>query len=195
MKKFIDCGTHNFQGLRKFVEKLKIDQTWEIYSFEANPYTFMESKQHMEGLDRLNIKHFNKAVSTKNENILVNCAIYQNSPTSQASNILVNPPNVDIVYGSRHEYIQKEVESIDFCDFLEKNTSNNDEIYIKMDIEGEEFDVLEKIILKQSYKNIKEIYIEFHERFFFSKMEEMHDKKNEFLKFFKDNGIVAEEWI
>ena len=41
MKKiYIDCGTHLGEGLRKHIEECGIDQDWEIFTFEANKYTY-----------------------------------------------------------------------------------------------------------------------------------------------------------
>lgn len=40
MKKniFIDCGFHCGEGLTEFAAKLGIDNTWDVYAFEANPH-------------------------------------------------------------------------------------------------------------------------------------------------------------
>ena len=40
MKIFIDSGTHFGEGLKAHVSLLNIDETWKIYCFEANPFTF-----------------------------------------------------------------------------------------------------------------------------------------------------------
>jgi hypothetical protein len=40
MKIFLDCGTHLGEGLKSHCQLLNIDENWQIYSFEANPYTF-----------------------------------------------------------------------------------------------------------------------------------------------------------
>lgn len=195
MKIFFDCGTHYFQGLKKFKQKLNIDKEWKIFCFEANPHTYNISKKHILDLQDLNITHLNKAVYVSNELININCALEQGTnPVSQASNILKNPPNVDIVYHQRHSYINEEVEAINFSDFIKNNTSPDDEVYIKMDIEGAEFEVLEKIINDETYKNFKQIYIEFHERFFFAEMDKKAKQKQDFLSFFRNKNIVAEEW-
>jgi hypothetical protein len=39
-KIYIDCGTHLGEGIKKHTESYGIDETWEIFTFEANKYTF-----------------------------------------------------------------------------------------------------------------------------------------------------------
>ena len=36
----IDCGTHFGQGLDEFILKFKVNSSWIVNSFEANPVTF-----------------------------------------------------------------------------------------------------------------------------------------------------------
>jgi len=194
MKIFFDCGTHYFEGFKKFKEKLNIDNSWKIFCFEANPYTYKNSLNILGEFNNLDITYFNKAVHIEDSRIKMNCALEGNNPVSQASNILDVPPSVDIVYGGRHSYIFTEVDTIDFRKFILNNSKIDDEIYIKMDIEGAEFEVLNNIIINNDINNIKEIYIEFHERFFLNDIQQkIVDKKN-ILQYFKNKNIIAEEW-
>lgn len=59
----------------------------------------------------------------------------------------------------------REVETscVDFSNFLELNTKENDEVYCKMDIERAEFRVLERCIKKGTIKRIKILDIEWHD--------------------------------
>lgn len=199
MKKiFVDCGTHLFQGFCDFVEKYRIDETWECFSFEANPNTFEISQENYKTLTenwKLNIKHFNKAVSNRGGKIKVNCSKDYMGYVSQGSNILDNPPTYDKqwknnFYYSQHEYF---VDSIDFSKFLFDIATVDDFLVIKMDIEGSEFDVIESMIETNSYKLVSDFYCEFHERFF-DPEDEYFNKKQYFIKFLSDNGVKIEEW-
>ena len=66
-KILIDCGTHLGMGCSQMVERFGIDQEWEIFGFEANPYVFdayvknIESEKFSSLTDK-NIKLENKAV-------------------------------------------------------------------------------------------------------------------------------------
>jgi len=54
------------------------------------------------------------------------------------------------------------VKILDFSAFIIENFKPTDEIILKMDVEGKEYDILEKMIRDGSIKYIKEIYCEWH---------------------------------
>jgi len=55
-----------------------------------------------------------------------------------------------------------EVPTIDFSDWIAKTVQNGDEVLVKMNIEGAEYAVLEKMIEDHTIGMIDELYIEFH---------------------------------
>jgi len=199
MKKFFDCGTHMFQGFKEFSKMYGIDESWKSYCFEANPITYDGSKK--EYLDLLNtglkIEHFNFAVSDRYEEFKINCAMSpeMDGYTNQGSNILNDPPKTDKVYGGNFSYerMERSVRSVDFSDFINKNSEDNDFVLVKMDIEGSEFQVIDGLINSGSFKKINEIYVEFHERFFENE-EYYRVKKNNFAQMFAYYGIKFNDW-
>lgn len=183
----LDCGTHFFQGLNKLNDIYHFDENWTIYSFEANPETFLKSIKYKPNL--YNLFHFNKAVSIADGWTTMHC----DKDCGQGSNILPNPPHRDIVYGNAFNYTSSSVETIDLC-YLIQNL-DSDRLIIKLDIEGEEFNILPRIIQnKNIYTKINSLYIEFHERFFLEQVETYIDKKNTYTKFFNDNNINIIVW-
>jgi len=200
MKKvFVDCGTHLFQGFCDFVKKYNIDETWECYSFEANPNKFKMSQDNYKTLTddwKLNIEHYNKAISDKERLIKVNCSKDSLGYVSQGSNTLENPPIYDKQWKNSFEYDSEEVyvQSIDFSKFLNNICSIEDFVLIKMDIEGSEFDVIQSLIDTGAYKLINDFYCEFHERFF-EPQQEYVEKKENFKKFFIKNNLEIKEWF
>jgi hypothetical protein len=54
------------------------------------------------------------------------------------------------------------VKSIDFAKFVSLNTSEGDELYCKMDVEGSEFRVMRSLIRRKQLKRFNAIYIEWH---------------------------------
>ena len=50
MKHYIDLGTHKFEGLQEFSEKLNIDETWSVYCYEANPFTYEKAQEYRDCL-------------------------------------------------------------------------------------------------------------------------------------------------
>jgi len=199
MKKyFFDCGTHMFQGFQEFVGKYNIDSSWECYCFEANPLTYEESKRIYEDLkSKYKITHLNNPVSNQDGSVNIMCSKVKSWGhqveigifTDQASNILEKPQE-----WWNGEYEEHEVKSIDFSSLLKRTVSKEDFVIVKMDIEGSEFDVLDKIIKDRNMNLIDEIYVEFHERHF-DNQNYYKKKKEEYISIFLENQIKILEWV
>ena len=72
--------------------------------------------------------------------------------------------------------IQSVVNTVDFNTILEDNVEENDEVYIRMDIEGCEYNVLAQFLENEELcKKVKEIYIEWHH--FYWKKGSINDSK------------------
>ena len=58
-KIIVDFGTHHGEGLHKVIQAFNADETWDIYSFEANPYTYAHFKilrDSISGIDGIKSK-------------------------------------------------------------------------------------------------------------------------------------------
>lgn len=180
MKHFLDFGAHKLEGLREFTERLGIDNTWNVYSYEPNILLQDEIKKNIEEVKE-NYKTFqfyNKAVMDESGTLVFNCHKgawkdqskdeYMDGYTT-GSNALETNPLVDIGNGVIFDTVQYEVESVSIDEILEDICSKDPEaeIYIKCDIEGSEFVVLPRIIESDYAKNIVEMYIEWHERMWY----------------------------
>lgn len=87
---YIDCGTHLGEGLKKHIESLGIDESWSIYTFEANKYTYDILKEKRENVTEFdlpdqykwikwdNIEYYNKAVWIKDGFIDFYCSTISN---------------------------------------------------------------------------------------------------------------------
>ena len=202
-KKFFDCGTHLFQGFNQIAKLNSIDKNWDCYCFEANPSTYDQSSEKYSELigQGFNIKHFNKAVSNSNSKVRVNgvkAEYYDESEvgtfTSQASNTLANRPEYcndrELIYDSSDNL----VESIDFSEYIKSVCEPGDYIVVKLDIEGSEFDVLDKLIADGTIDYINKIYIEFHPHFFENR-DFYNQKIEEYKKIFEERDIDFTQWI
>jgi FkbM family methyltransferase len=164
MNIFLDLGSHKGEGLLEFLESGIIDNTYNIFCFEASPHlnTFEEIKnkiKHIPGLIN-NVKFENAAIWIEDGEMTFN-------DRKDMAGHLIN---------SNFNYFQKEedyniinVKSINFSNLL-KTLPVDSNIVCKMDIEGSEFSVLRHIIDNNTIKLINKIYIEFHP-------EEIHDVK------------------
>jgi FkbM family methyltransferase len=195
MKKILlDCGCHYGKGLRKQIEINKIDSTWKIYCWEANPYTY----DHFLKIDRfrhLDITAYHSAVSNEYGSIEFNIQ------SSSAKNGGTNKSGTGSSVMSLNEwqckggeFIEKvQVPKIDLSDWMIKNLSEEDHVILKMDIEGAEYDVLEKIIEAGALKFINRLYIEWHSHMF--AVPDNYIKRQQIIvEEFKKKDILIEVW-
>lgn len=200
-KVFFDCGTHMFQGFKEVSKIHGIDDTWNCYCFEANPITYEMSKENYLSLinDKFNIVHFNNAISNNNKSVIINCAQSDHwdgseigSSTSQASNILDTPPK-DCSGKVLNYSDRRSVKSVNFSDFIKMFSDENDFVVVKLDIEGSEFDVIDKLIEENTIDYVNHFYIEFHSHFF--ENTELYNEKIEYYKkIFENRGINFTQW-
>lgn len=180
MKHFLDLGAHKLEGLKEFTEKLGIDKEWKVYSYEPNIAIKDELEKNANEI-RENYKSlevYNKAVMDESGIVTFNCHLgaWSNSDKNDyiknyttGSNALDSNPQIDIGNGVVFDVFQYDVECISIDEILETICKEDPqaEIWIKCDIEGSEFVVLPRIIESVYSKNIKEMYIEWHERMWF----------------------------
>jgi len=191
-KIFLDCGTHYGQGLSEIANYKCMDSTWEIFSWEANPVTFNTLNKKSFRPD-LNVKFFNQAIGINNESITLNIETMDDgNNTGQGSSIVdLDKWNSPLHYGTfKHQIL---VNSIDFSSFILENFTRDDFIILKIDIEGSEYDVLEKMINDFSIDLISEIYVEWHNRFFSNK-EEILIREQTIINELNKRNVKIHDW-
>lgn len=182
-----DCGTNMCQGLKKMIEQYKPDNSWFIFSLEANPYTYQHAKKIIEDkYSALNVTLLNKAVWVKDcikkmtveyndihtiEHITnsINADISKLDLSNEnsfwmggSSNIMEDNFNVNhgVVGPVKEKAV--DVECIDFVSFIENHIAPNSNVYIKFDIEGAEYSVINKMLKSPIINNVREITVEWH---------------------------------
>lgn len=192
MNVFLDCGTHFGQGLSQIIDAYRMNSSWHIETYEANPVTYNEHKNNRK-FDFVQYK--NLAVYDRDGKINFNIETPPNEGDTGMGSSLIdlslwNPwggtlrPNFKIT---------KEIDCFDFSSYLKNNFSSDDFIVCKMDIEGAEYAVLEKILQDKNEKYIKKLYVEFHSRFF-TNSDEMLVKEQHIRNAFENIGILIENW-
>lgn len=154
-KIFIDCGAHNGCSVRKF-RKIKSDSAeYSIHSFEPNKEMFLRLAKEE------NINLYNCAVSTNDGQM--NYYVHDNDSyactTFKQKGEMINcgSPKKGKVY-------KNTVEAINLSLFINKNFDLDDYIILKLDVEGEEYNIIPHLLKNETFKFINELWIEWHSR-------------------------------
>jgi FkbM family methyltransferase len=178
MKKVIlDCGSNLGQGFESFKKAIKVDSAEEIevHMFEPNVncYNVLCEKYS----DKKHITINNKAVWDKEEERILNVEwsppwdvegkIWEGE-IGGTSNILqenfVKPDYIKDEYmGEWPPKYEQTTTCIDLSNFIKTNFSLEDEIYLKLDVEGAEFPVFNKMIEDDTLKYINTLAVEWHD--------------------------------
>lgn len=160
---FIDCGGHDGCSVVKFLSKRP---NYTCYSFEPNklfgryykilPTTLIQSAVN---------------ISDGEVEFIVD-------QVDGDGSTIVPQKRVDFFRKhENHECPRERVPSTDLSKFVLEKTDENDYVVLKLDIEGAEYLVLDKMIKEGSIHRIKELYCEFH----WEKMGMAEQEHDEFL--------------
>ena len=153
----------------------------QIYTFEANPLNFEFLEKNIELNNISNVKIFNKAVFSKSNERIKICA--QTNGNSGGSSIF-RPSSWN---GS-----WVEIETISLSDIFKNENLQNCK-FLKIDIEGAEFDVLYNF---EDFDKIENIGIEFHENEILDEKGYKPNKLHQFLveKMGQEKIFTANNW-
>ena len=136
-KVFLDCGANDGRSVEMFRKHFT---DYEIYCFEANPKIKWN----------IDVPLIRKAVWIFDGEI----KFYKGS--SLASSIFKNKTTGNL---SKKPIV---IPCLDFSKWILNNFTKQDEIILKLDIEGAEYKVLDKMILDDSISLISKLYIDWH---------------------------------
>lgn len=173
-KCFIDCGAFTGDTCNLFMERPEIfgvaDPTgYEIYAFEPG-------KQHWDFHFPDRVTLINKAAWTRDGRIA-----YAGGAGNQGATVVADP---DDFRGGLPT-----VECIDFDQWLER-FEGYEEVIVKLDIEGAEFPVLEKLFASGRVGLITRLFVEFHDQRFPNGAA----RRLALLEAISDSGLPFREW-
>ena len=146
----IDCGTNT--GI---VSDIILRCGGISYAFEPSKDAFMFLNRKYKDNPRINL--INAAVSNKNGETIFN------TDSAFDGGAHITNPETPLNYERFNKYT---VKVIRLTDFIKNILSSHKKIYLlKLDVEGEEFNILEDLLKTETYKNIDYIFCETHERF------------------------------
>ena len=151
-KIWIDCGSHMGMMTWRFVASDDYNESFELYAFDVvnRMKSFVTSA--------LDIKFINKAVWIEDGEITIHL-----SPNMRGTATGIYP-NKKLRRGQ--SLTESKIESVDFSHWIMNNFDPSDYLVVKLDIEGAEFKVLEKMIQDGSINYINKLYVEFHSSFY-----------------------------
>ena len=179
-KYFIDLGGHDGCSIRKFKKVYDTNDEYSCITFEAN-------------------KIYSKYYSNLKNHILIDKAAYIYDGKIEM--------NMDRNHGGFGSSIIKEkndrtpgqldrknpdlVDCINFSQWIKNNFNEKDYILVKMDIEGSEYDILEKMIEDDTIKYINKLYIEWHNKKL--NIENINQRHNLLLKNLKKCNLKMDD--
>lgn len=146
-KVFIDCGGYQGQSVIYFLHTFPDAKEFIIHTFEPEK----DCWKYYEGLPTILHK---EAVWDKDGE-----AVFYQAKYRQGSTMVEGKQSGRIDY----EHPIK-IPCIDFSKWLISNFKKDDYIIVKMNIEGAEYRVLNKMLDDGSMEYVKELYIKFHSR-------------------------------
>lgn len=191
---FIDLGTNKGQGFKYFSKFFKLE-FFDYILVEPNP----NLKKDIEYLINENeyknkITFLNKAAHTKDSHKTLFGLVEDTRGIKSEGASILETHNSKLYSTNLNEGLK--VKTFNLIDTLKK-LKDYENIVIKMDVEGSEYDILEKLNENiRDIKNITHIFIEFHTRFF------SNQHKKEFIirekmikKNLKSNKVNFSNWV
>jgi FkbM family methyltransferase len=147
-KIFIDGGAWNGTSIDMFRKQWKDHKEYEIYSFECNPQFWWEIKK-------------------RDVNFIENAVWIENTELDFYIGRQYGGMGSSVIKEKQTGELDKEhpikVKAIDFSQWIIDNFSKDDYIVLKLDIEGAEYKVLDKMIDDKSIEYINRLFGEWHQ--------------------------------
>ena len=180
----IDCGA-NMGVVTDVLAKTGAD----VIAFEPDPWTFAKLQERF--AEASNVTLINAAVGVGTGTVrLMRAAGFDDNPTgaSVKSTILGGGRQIDAANGV-------DVPLIDFPGFLKEQLGSRAEIaFIKMDIEGAELDILERMDSDAMFDHVRVLVAETHERKFRDLRPRYRDLRKTFAEKYDPNRVSL-DWI
>ena len=150
-KIFIDCGAWKGTSISFFRENHPDAKDFEIYAFECHP----KAQDDLRSVS--NIKVIEKAVWICGGELPFYLSLVQKDVFQEGSTLIRQKITAWI---NRKEPVA--VEGIDFSQWIKNELSPDDYIIVKMNIEGAEYAVLDKMIQDKTLNYIDKLYVQWH---------------------------------
>ena len=151
-KIFIDLGAHLGESVIRFYKDVADATEYKIYAFEPNPALTSQLQQNLKGFS--NVEIISKAVSDRDGIV----ELYVGSMNdADGSTLVLNKHTGNIRYDK-----PVEVCSINFSNWLQSIIKSQDYVFLKINIEGGEYVVMENLMQSGILNQISRIHLILH---------------------------------
>lgn len=150
---FVDCGGHNGCSIRRFRKEFDPEGRFEMVTFEPN------------GL-------YAACYSDLPRHCLIQAAVYDRDgfqdffldrEDGDGSTLFGNKLTRDTGgFGTLDAANPVRMRTVDLSNWLRQNTTMFDYLILKLDVEGAEYDILEKMIRDRTIRRLNHLFIEWH---------------------------------
>jgi len=167
-KVYIDCGSYKGGTIRSFIKNREYDKDFIIYSFEA-----------LEAYAGKQEKVLKNVISMENINLIKKVVwIYDGEIDFYASGRRAGRAGSILKNKKSRRNRATVLPCLDFSKWIIDNFNKDDYIILKMDIEGAEFEVLNKMIKDKSIEYINRLYLEKHTKRYDGEIDFKYIKKS-----------------
>jgi FkbM family methyltransferase len=150
---FVDCGGHDGCSIRRFMCEFDPKGRFEMVTFEPND----SFRERFSGFPRHRL--IQAAVHDREGTE----KFYLDREDGDGSTLFHNKlTSANGGYGSLDIAHPVTVKAIDLSGWLSENTRPSDYVILKLDVEGAEYDILEKMLRDESLGRIRHLFIEWH---------------------------------
>ena len=171
-KVFLDFGTNKFQGVEAIYKREKMNETWDVYTFEPNKLLRdwgVNVKPTVEKRINNTITQYPYGIWNENTTKTFSSPAHTDNETGGGHVTEIGEQYRQNSVPIRHCDYRQEIELRDVKEIIERHKGS--EIVIKMDIEGSEYTVIDRILECDLGQYIKTFYIEYHARLFVNQAE------------------------
>lgn len=178
---FIDCGGNNGCSIRRFLKEFDREGRFEIVTFEPNEifanfysdfprHHLIQTAVH----DRDGFQDF-----------------YLDPEDSDGSTLFRNKLTRETGgYGTLDVANPIKVKTIDLSRWVREHTNNFNYVILKLDVEGAEYDILEKMIRDRTIRRIKHLFVEWH----WNRVGISRERHEELIRALQRRRIAILEW-
>lgn len=184
-KLYLDLGTNNLAGFKMITPIIGIDDSWSKIFIEPNPEHFSFLEKEIKKIP--NSTFISKCVCLDNEihELLTRDDIHGDTAATILGLDFINTSigSVNQAVPSYNSYL---VQGVTLKEIFE--SIKEDEVFIKIDIEGAEYQILENFPFEYLHKVVK-IFVEFH-----AHDEQMRNRRDNIKQHYKSLGIELLNW-